>query len=527
VRRRIAEMPRPLLAGVLVFAGAWALFSFATQPLTGYEPETGAVTEGLVLEGHLYDDESSSLPLKADIPGRGGHFYARTGLPQPLLEAPFFAVGHLADTAFGHFSSDPNGYAFLWFYNPFMAALAAVSLFALVYMTRRSLRWATALAFLFSVASIAWPYSKIGMETTFMAAIVGAFALAVWARGSPSPKSWALTGLVTGTAMATKPYALISIVPIAILLWPAFRAMDRERRRRLGLAALAPVLLWIAAIAWYNWYRFGGVTVFGYTESSLTLTAPINFLGLLFSPGKGLIFYSPLVVLGALGLPRLWRQDRSLTAALLLLFLGLTAVSAASTYWGDEVWGPRYVVPAAWALLVPIPWWADSRLRRRVLVGVAAVALLVQVVGVTVQYGRYLKVARALTGVPILLDRQGVPKERIPYGNDAMRWLPQLSQLLVEGEGLISSQVIEPLGGNGLTVTYAPFEGRSRTVNLSEPGLRMPLDFWWSAAPRYKWMAVLLAALILAASIAAWIWAYLLSFGRRLPWDPGPAVGAG
>ncbi len=520
MRRRFARTPPALLAGLLVFIASWALFSFTTQPLTGYEPETAAVTEGLVLEGHLYDDESSPLPLKADIPGRGGHFYARAGLPQPLLEAPFFALGHLADQAFGHFSSDPNGYAFLWFYNPFMAALAASALFALIYLTRRSLRWASAIAFLFSVASIAWPYSKIGMETTFMAAILGAFALGVWARRSPSARSWGLTGLVTGTAMATKPYALICVAPIAVLLWPSFRALDRERRLRLGLAAAAPVLLWIAAIAWYNHYRFGGLTDFGYTESSLTLSAPLNFLGLLFSPGKGLLLYSPLIVLGALGLPRLWRADRSLAAALVLLFVTLTAVAAASTYWGDEVWGPRYIAPAAWTLLVPIPWWADTATRRRVLVGLAAVAVAVQIVGVGVQYARFLKVERRLTGVPVLRDREGVPDSRIPYGNDGFRWVPELSPILLQSEGLISSQVIEPLFGGGLRITYSPFEGRARSVDLSEAKLRMPLDFWWSAAPRYKWLACVLAFLILAVSAAAWVALYLISFGGRRPRGP-------
>ena len=76
---------------------------------------------------------------------------------------------------------------------------------------------------------------------------------------------------------------------------------------------------------------------------------------------------------------------------------------------------------------------------------------------------------RELTGVPIYRDRLGVDREKIPYGNDPTRWIPELSALLVQTEGLISSQVVEPLGGDGLEVTYAPFEGRSRTVNLSDP----------------------------------------------------------
>jgi hypothetical protein len=519
MRDRIASLPRPVKAGALVFVMAFGLFAVTTQALTGYEPETAAVTEGLVLEGHLWDDEGSSLPLSADIVGRGGHHYARTGLLQPLLEAPFFAVGHLADKTFGYFSEFPNAYAFLWFFNPFIAALAAVALFALVYQARGSLRWAATIAALFTVASIAWPYSKIGMETTFMFAIIAAFALAVWARRSPSVLSWGLTGFATGAAAATKAYALIAIVPIAILLWPAFRALDRRQKVRLGLAACLPLVLWGGAIAWYNWWRFGSITNFGYTESSLTLTAPLNVLGLLVSPGKGLLVYSPLVVLGALGVPRLWREDRGLALGLLTLFLGLTFLAASSNYWGDEVWGPRYIVPAAWTLLVPIAWWATTVTRQKLVAGVAIVAILVQIVGVSAQYAHYTDVVRGLTGVPIYRDRLGVDPEKIPYGDDPTRWIPELSALLVQTEGLISSQVVDRLGGDGLEVTYSPFEGRSRTVNLSDPKYRMPLDFWWVPPPRYAVLARALAALILLASVAAAVGLYVVSFGRRRPWS--------
>jgi hypothetical protein len=524
MRDRLANLPRPLLAGLLVFAMAFGLFSFATQPLTGYEPETAAVTEGLVLEGHFWDKEDSPLPLKANFPGRGGHHYSTAGLLQPLLEVPFFAAGHLIDANFGWFNEYPFGYLFLWFYNPFVAAIAAVALFALVFMARGSLRWATAIASLFVVASIAWPYSKIGMETTFMAAALVAFALALWARRRPTVGAWALTGLAGGAAVATKPYAAIVLVAIAVLLWPTFRALERRRRTRLALAACLPLLAWFAAIGWYNWVRFGSPTDSGYHESLLTLTAPFNVLGLFFSPGKGLVFYSPLVVLGALGLPRLWRRDRSLAAALLIFLVGLTCVAGSTTFWGDEVWGPRYIVPAAWVLLVPIAWWADSAIRRRVLAGVASIAILVQVVAVSAQYAHYVDVVDALTGVPVYQDRFGVEREQIPYGNDPTRWIPELSALVVQTEGLISSQVVSRLGGHGLDVTYAPFEGRSRTVNLSDPKLAMPLDFWWYPPPEHKWLVRFIALLILLATLAAAAGLYRVSFGRGALRARAPAL---
>ena len=104
-----------------------------------------------------------------------------------------------------------------------------------------------------------------------------------------------------------------------MLLLPTFRALDRRRQLQLGLAACLPVLIWAAAIG-YTTGRGSARRRLRLQPTPLNpLTAPFNTLGLLFSPGKGLILYSPLVVLGALGLPRLWRQDRALTAALLAL----------------------------------------------------------------------------------------------------------------------------------------------------------------------------------------------------------------
>src|SRR5213592_3323955 len=90
------RLKAPFLAAVLVFLSAFGLFAATTAPLTGYEDETGAVTEGLVLNGQFWEVEGSPLQAQG-IVGKGGHLYARTGLLQPLLEAPFYAAGDLAD----------------------------------------------------------------------------------------------------------------------------------------------------------------------------------------------------------------------------------------------------------------------------------------------------------------------------------------------------------------------------------------------------------------------------------------------
>jgi hypothetical protein len=204
-----------------------------------------------------------------------------------------------------------------------------------------------------------------------------------------------------------------------------------------------------------------------------------------------------------------------LALGLMIMAVGLTCIAASTTFWGDEVWGPRYIVPTAWAWLIPIAWWADSTLRRRVLVGLASLGVLVQLVAVSGQYAHYVDQVVALTGEPVYQDRFGVPREEIPYGNDPTRWIPELSALRLQAEGLISSQIVDRLGGDGIEVTYAPFEGRSRTVNLSDPKLAIPLNFWWYPPPEHKRLARFLALLLLLASLAAGWRLY------RLVWSAG------
>jgi hypothetical protein len=495
---------------------AFGLFAATTNQLPGYEPETAAVTAGLVEEGHLWGSQDPELPsLLTYLPGRGGHLYGRAGLLQPLLEVPFFVAGRFVDGHFDVGGSFPYRLLFLWFYNPFVGALAAVALFALVYLTRRSLGWAATIAALFVFSSIAWPYAKIGMETTFMFTILASFALAAWARIRPTPAIWGLTGFAAGATAATKPYSAITLLPLAIFLWPAWSALNRRRRLQLLASALLPLLGWAAAIGWYNWARFGSPADFGYSESSLTLSMPLNVLGLLFSPGKGLIFYSPLAVLGALGLAPLWREDRWFAVSLGGLVGLLTFVSGASTYWGDEVWGPRYVVPVAWALLVPIAWWCNTVSRQRVLGVVAVLGSCAALIGVSGYYGQYVPIVQKLTGVQIYNNRfTGLDTEHIPYGDDPPRWIPELSPLLLQGEGLLSSQVLERVGMDPLTISYVPFEGRHRSLDFSEPVYRIDLDFFWkSLVPTLA--ARLLALAMLIMSIAAAAGLYRLTGSKR------------
>jgi hypothetical protein len=152
----------------------------------------------------------------------------------------------------------------------------------------------------------------------------------------------------------------------------------------------------------------------------LTLSAPFNAVRFFLSPGKGLLWYSPLVVLGSAGLFTLRRRDRQLALTLVVVVaLGVAAV-AVTPYWTDETWGPRYLLPVAWLLLVPIPWWATKRSRRRILGAVATIAVAVQLIGVIVPTAPVVDSAEALTGATLYQQRGPGQVADAPFGHDSL-----------------------------------------------------------------------------------------------------------
>jgi hypothetical protein len=496
-----------LWTAALVLIATFSLFALTSSDrFQGYEAETYAVSEGFVRTGHFQLMKDSPFTGGQGHRGKDGRLYGRTTIVQPLLAAPLTFVGyHLDDIA----GSTKFRTFLLRYFSPLMAALAAAGIFLLVarYRPRRA---AIAVSVLFAAASIAWPYARIGMETTFMALLVLALLSADWARRRPSVTSWGVTGLVGGAAMVSKPYAVLAVAPLALLLIPRVR---RPLRAALPatVALLAPILCWGLLTLWYNYTRHGSITDFGSAErTSPTFAATFNFAGLLISPGKGLLLYSPLAILGLVGLRAMWRAERRLTVAAMLSFASLAGFIAVSSHWSEETWGPRYIVPVAWILLLPIAWWATTRTRRRVLVALAVPAVLVQLIAVVIPYSGYFHAAPSLSGVPLFQGRvSGVggtdisdSDPRVPYGRDAMRWVPQMSPLLLQGE-LVTSIASEKLGGPALTIDYAPFEGRRTKTDLAgaEKRWRLPLpDFAWAGGTKFDMAFGLLMLIALALS---------------------------
>ncbi len=206
------------------------------------------------------------------------------------------------------------------------------------------------------------------------------------------------------------------------------------------------------------------------------------------------------MVLGILGLRELRRADLPLTRTIVLAASINIAFIATSVSWTDETWGPRYLIPTAWLLVLPVAWWITDRRRKRWLVAIAALAVCIQFVGVFASYSVDERASSIVAGAPVY-DRSDVA-----YGDDGPRWVPLASPLLFQTE-LTIADLKEGITGTGFVVTYQGWRGHPATISLRHPdrGFGPLPDFWWTfpgLTTNQDLLAVLLAVVLLGCGAA-------------------------
>jgi hypothetical protein len=261
-----------------------------------------------------------------------------------------------------------------------MAAAAALVYLCLLELVCR--RRSSALgAFVFAFATMAWPYSRTFFREPLT---VAAYLLAIYAAlryRPPAPRSllWpAVVGAALGLALTTKQISVV-LIPSLVLLaivyeWgrPSRRLREAgDRTSRIGAIAAAgvPLALFLLLGRLYNASVLGGVEVFARdivdytTNPQLSQSVPVRMiraaLGLSISPYKGLLWYSPVLLLGLVGAVPFLRRRRWEGLAFLMILGALLLGYSRYNYWsGGVAWGSRYMLPAVpFLVLLAAPVW--------------------------------------------------------------------------------------------------------------------------------------------------------------------------
>jgi hypothetical protein len=258
---------------------------------------------------------------------------------------------------------------------------------------------------------------------------------------------------------------------------------------------LAPVVLALL----YNHLRTGNPLGNSYSEGvdELGFSTPIyeGLYGLFLSPGKGLIWYGPIALVGAVA----WWRRRSEPAAWLVAGLSASYVGVVACWWawhGAECWGPRLIVPLLPLWVLPAgALLTEGQTWRRVAVVAAVIGLAVQLVGAAVAWQHFYHRAPYTTWAEGM--QQGTTTID-PHNLDSVHY--SVSQSPIVGHAWLAGHLAK--NSRDLSGT-APWSGTIRN-----PSVDFGFNWWPLAAQGRGAMAhffawPLLAALLLGAGV--WI----------------------
>jgi len=349
------------------------------------------------------------VPYQADArsgPGLGGATYTQYTLGQTTALIPLYLLGR-AFAGLAHTDcTDPAPAQVLLtckLLGPLLGALLCVLFFALARLLGYARPLALGLTLLLAFGTSLWPDAQSNLEHTLesLLLLVAAYAAVRYTLQRRTEPLWvSVMGLAAGLEFVTRVSGII-VPPIFLLYllvlhrrwrpgawWPAFR----DDALTFALCLLPS----LGVNAAFNLLRFGSPLRTGpYADDSLGFPLWQGLPDLLLSPGKGLLWYSPAVLLLVLA-ARPFARRFPLPARLFALIGGAYLLFYANVnYWhGDPAWGPRYLYALLPYLILPLGevwrcWRAYPRPVRSVVVGVLACSFLVQFAAVSVSYWRW------------------------------------------------------------------------------------------------------------------------------------------
>jgi Dolichyl-phosphate-mannose-protein mannosyltransferase len=286
-----------------------------------------------------------------------GHYVSWYPVGAPLLAVPIYLPAVLTGIP-----TDDAGLAVLEKVSA--AVIVAVSALLLYLLLRRLTTRPLALALVtvygLGTSNLSVSSQALWQHGPSQLALVAALYCLVRAR---EESGWAaFAGFPLAFSVVVRPVNVLVALPLAAY------AVLKHQRHALGLVASA--LPAMAFQLWYNAVYFDDV--FHTQLSGLTMplwqTSLVEGLtGLLLSPGRGLLVYSPVLVLSLAGMVRAWRSggDPLLRALSVGAVLTILLYSKWAKWWGGYTYGPRLLADLSPVFVLAMLPLAERLLRHR------------------------------------------------------------------------------------------------------------------------------------------------------------------
>lgn len=361
------------------------------------------MTRSLAERGDLSVPEIVHTGIGAD--GRTRHSFFAPG--QSFLALPFFGLSQIAggllpgswlETLGGPplFAAraarlgGTSAIAITGFYGPAASALLVALFFGCqrrLGVSGRNAALATlALGAGTYVASLSGYFLRHATESILILSAV--LALRSWALTDRRRFLWLASLCASSVILVRLPSAVFGLGFAAALLAAMVGRRGRPGNARLlpgDLVAVgAPLLVVLGLHVGLNELRWGHPFESPMTAQQAILDNPIwnGITGLLFSPGAGMLWYSPILCLSPVLLWAARKKEPLLVATIVAVFVPMLLFVASYRHW-PGLWsapGPRYLYSCIPLLLLPLGLWLDGGPRRGLIKLTAILALAGSVV---------------------------------------------------------------------------------------------------------------------------------------------------
>jgi len=307
--------------------------------------------------------------------GRGGHYVSGYPVGNAVMAAPVFGFLLLF--------TDIN-------YVPRMSviAMSLIASFSVLFVYLAALRltkkrWALSISLVYAFCTVTWSVSSQSFWQHAAAQLC--LSAALFFLLVSEERGWGLygAGFAAGYGAFTRP--LLAVPGVIMFMYAAWRY------RLEAWKFVAGALPGVAAMGGYSWWYFGAPWRSGREEYGLhafTGNFAEGLSGLLASPARGLLMYSPVFVLLPVGAWLGMRKPGERHYYLLLSLLTATYVALLSKWfmwYGGGCFGYRLlsdVTPAMCLLLIPaFSWIWNRKARRGVLVGLVLLSWFINFLG--------------------------------------------------------------------------------------------------------------------------------------------------
>lgn len=277
----------------------------------------------------------------------GGHCYSYYPVVLPILLTPLYILPYMFLRMI-HCPIDmfnPGFQLIVLIMEKFCSASIAAGAGAFLYLALKEIvtkRIAVITSAIFAVATSTWATSsqnlwQHGLIELFLAILI---FMVFRSKGHISIRNAIIMGIISGLFVFNRPSDSLLLLPIIFyIIW------SKDNIIYYCVSGILAALPFLA----YNLYHFGKFFgPYSYLAEDISLNNMSNILGLLVSPSRGILIYSPIVILAIFGfLVAIKSKDKSLR--FFFITAGIAVVLELLVYGSFECWysggsyGPRFL----------------------------------------------------------------------------------------------------------------------------------------------------------------------------------------